>query len=81
MPPKKIRFNCKYCGEVIVAEFPDEFQEYVNSIADKWPYPFIYPHNGHYSIIYVDQEFHERGVVGTTILYDADKDKPIVTHQ
>ncbi len=77
MPPKKIRFNCKYCGRIIVVEFPEEFQESFLAQADKWPYPLLYPHNGHWSIIYLDSDFRERGVVGTQLIYDADAEKDV----
>ena len=31
--------------------------------ADKYPYPLIHHHEGHWAVIYLDEDFRERGVV------------------
>lgn len=67
MPEKKIRFGCKICNKTITLALSDEFQENFKNTADKWPYPLVYAHAGHWAIVYVDADFRERGVVVTSI--------------
>ena len=65
MPVKKVRFYCYYCKKTLVLRFDDEFQQNFTKQADKWPYPLLVPHEGHYAMVYLDEDFVERGVTVT----------------
>lgn len=69
MPEKTVRFYCHYCKKTLAVKLTESFQEEFKKTADKWPYPLIYPHNGHHAIIHLDEDFVERGITLTKIMY------------
>ena len=69
MATKTLRFNCELCKKTIALKLTDEFQEHFKKEADYWPYPMVYPHEGHWALIYLDKDFVERGVNSSKIVY------------
>lgn len=69
MATKTLRFNCDLCKKTIALKLTDEFQENFKREADYWPYPMVYPHEGHWTVVYLDQQFVERGVNPSKIIY------------
>jgi hypothetical protein len=65
-----LRFNCDLCKKTIALKLTEAFQTKFKSTADYWPYPMIYPHDGHWSIIFLDEQFKERGVSSSRMLYE-----------
>lgn len=63
----KVRFFCEYCKKTLLILINEELQKEAKKNVDKWPYPFVYHHAGHYSIIYLDKDWKERGVVCSKI--------------
>jgi len=63
----KVRFHCKICNKTIMMDFSEEFQAKFKALADRYPYPLVFPHEGHYAIIYLDSDFKERGTVVSKI--------------
>ena len=73
MPPKKLRFKCKICDKVVPITLTDEFKEEFTKNADRYPYPLIYPHAGHWAVIYLDEDFRERGIVVSNMMLEGEK--------
>ncbi|MHA1675054.1 MAG: hypothetical protein ACTSYI_15665 [Promethearchaeota archaeon] len=70
MPVKKVRFYCHYCKKTRTLRLDDDFQEKFISQADKWPYPLLVPHEGHFAVVFLDEDFVERGVTVTRMELD-----------
>ena len=70
MPNKTIRFICEICKETIALILDEAFQAKFTATADKVPYPVVYPHKGHYAIIFVDGDFVERGVTTSKLVFE-----------
>ncbi len=69
MPDISLIFKCPQCKKILTIVFDEKFQKKFKAAADKWPYPLMYPHNKHWAMIYLDQDFRERGVTATDIAY------------
>ncbi len=67
MTNQVVRFRCDYCKKVLAITLSDDFCKKFKQEADKWPYPLVYPHNNHWAIIFLDEEFKERGVTASRI--------------
>jgi len=67
MPSIKIRFHCNICKKTISLEITDEFQANFKAVADRYPYPIVVHHAGHYAMVYLDESFKERGTVVSKI--------------
>ena len=63
----KARFYCGICRKTITLNLDDEFQAKIKNTADTWPYPLSVPHDGHWTFVYLDSEFRERGVTSTLL--------------
>jgi len=74
MPGKTIRFYCEYCKETIPIQVTESLEKEFKEKANKWPYPLVYHHSDHFSIIYIDENWQERGVVCSRISIDEKKD-------
>lgn len=70
MATKKLRFNCYYCKKTITLDLDDAFQEKFRKNADYWPYPLIIPHEEHFAIVFLDEDFVERGVNVTRMIFE-----------
>ncbi len=70
MPDKTLRFHCDLCNKTIALKLSEEFQKKFKKSADYWPYPMIYEHEGHWAVVYLDQQFCERGVNPSKISYE-----------
>ena len=62
MPTTTIRFHCDYCKKTVAITLTEEYCEEFKKQADKWPYPLVYPHEGHWAIVFLDEDMKERGV-------------------
>ena len=69
MPDKTIRFNCDICKATVTIVLDDDFQKDFKSKANKWPYPLIFPHKGHWAIVHLDDNLVERGVTVTKAMF------------
>ncbi|WP_371802710.1 hypothetical protein [Candidatus Lokiarchaeum ossiferum] len=69
MPPTTIRFYCDICKKTVSVALPEDFCNDFKKSADKWPYPLVYPHEGHYAIVYLDEDMKERGVNVSRMVY------------
>ena len=69
MVAKKVRFYCYYCQKTITINLDDVFQAKFRETADYWPYPLVVPHENHFAIIFLDEDFVERGVSVTKLEY------------
>ncbi|QEE15331.1 hypothetical protein DSAG12_01156 [Promethearchaeum syntrophicum] len=69
MTGKTIRFYCEYCKETLAIQVTESLEKEFKERADKWPYPLVYHHSDHFAIIYIDENWHERGVVCSKISY------------
>jgi len=67
MTDKKVRFYCEYCKETLSIPITEELSNEFKEKTDKWPYPLVFPHSDHYAIIYIDENWQERGVVCSRI--------------
>jgi hypothetical protein len=65
MPGKKVRFYCYYCKQTLSISLDEEFQNKFTKQADKWPYPLLVPHKDHFAVVFLDEDFVERGVTVT----------------
>lgn len=65
MASKKVRFYCHYCKKTLAISLDDAFQDKFSKQADKWPYPLLIPHEDHYALVFLDEDFVERGVTVT----------------
>ena len=70
MPNKTIRFICEICKETIALTLDEAFQKKFTDNADKVPYPLVYPHTGHYAIVFLDNDFVERGVTTSKMVFE-----------
>ena len=70
MPEKTVRFYCNLCKKTIPLKLSEDFQKKFKKTADYWPYPLLYPHNEHWVVVFLDQQFVERGVSPTKIKYE-----------
>jgi len=71
MVDKTLRFHCDLCKKTLAVKLTAEFQENFKKKADYWPYPMIYKHADHWAVVYLDQQFKERGVNPSKIIYEA----------
>mgnify|MGYP000397816016 CR=1 FL=1 len=70
MPNKTIRFICEICNETIALSLDEAFQQKFTATADKIPYPLVYPHKGHFAIVFLDKDFVERGVTTSKMVFE-----------
>ena len=70
MPNKTIRFICNICETTIALTLDEAFQQKFTDTADKTPGPLVYPHKGHYAIVFLDKDFVERGVITSKIVFE-----------
>ncbi len=47
----------------------EQFQKEFKEKAIYSPYPVVFPHDGHYAIIYLDHDFGDRGVIISDLEY------------
>ena len=74
MPGKTIRFYCEYCKETLVIQVTESLEKKFKEKANKWPYPLVYYHSNHHAIIYIDENWQERGVVCSKISINEKND-------
>lgn len=70
MASKTLRFYCDICKKTISLKLSDDFQEKFKKTADYWPYPMVYRHEDHWAVVYLDQQFVERGVNPSKISFE-----------
>ena len=70
MVEKVARFYCGICKKTIALKLSEDFQAKFEKTADYWPYPLIYPHEGHWVVVYLDKQFAERGTHPINIVYE-----------
>ena len=70
MSKKTVRYICNICKKTIALDFDDAFQKKFKATADKWPYPLVHPHEGHFAIIFIDKDFVERGVNTSKLVFE-----------
>lgn len=73
MPGSMIYFYDKISKKNVSFTLSDELKNKIFDAAGNFfPYPIILSHDGHYTILHMDQDFKDRGTVQTKIFIDLD---------
>ncbi len=65
----RIWVECKKCEQSFQLTLDEEFQKKFKEKATYYPYPILFPHKGHWAVIYLDGDFQDRGTIISEIIY------------
>lgn len=79
MEGEYLRWYCNECKKQLEVKLTTEFKDKFLKVADFFPYPIIFAHENHFSILHVDSNFKDRGSVVSKFLVNLEGNEIQIT--